>query len=340
MEFSVKDKLRQLVESESGGKNTIIYDDFGNPMIMLWVPKFKMEDMVPNSTTTGTHGAFVIDDGKEIDGFWVSKFPNVCAGGVAMNRDLHNSFTGLTFEKARSACAKKGKGWHLVTALEWAAITWISKRYQCGGRYGNLYVEPRIAAMSHDRTPYGFMIDKHWEHVDGMRLGPGFEKLYTWLGSDGVPQNRFWENKYSDAKIWFDYYNLNGTPIMHLTGLEQGASNRNNLPSTNFNGEPPVPFDNVRILNENGKEGSYCGNYKVTQHERDVVRHLCLAPHPGRSGYKGWCGFRRVNGSESFTFARGGSWEQVRAEVSSLFSYWNIDNTREIAFRAAYIPID
>jgi len=37
--FSVKDTYRQAVEAASGGKQTVLYDDKGNPSIMNIIPK-------------------------------------------------------------------------------------------------------------------------------------------------------------------------------------------------------------------------------------------------------------------------------------------------------------
>ena len=43
--------------------NEIIYDDLGNPSVMVKIPKFTYEDLgLPGS---GTHPAFIVD-GKEI----------------------------------------------------------------------------------------------------------------------------------------------------------------------------------------------------------------------------------------------------------------------------------
>ena len=39
---SVKDSLRQSVEMATDGKNTVMYDDKGNPSVMVCIPKFNL----------------------------------------------------------------------------------------------------------------------------------------------------------------------------------------------------------------------------------------------------------------------------------------------------------
>jgi len=346
MEFSVKDKLRQLVESESGGKNTILYDDFDNPMIMVWIPKFDRSDL--GWIYDGTHPAFIIDDGREIDGFWISKYPNTIANGVAIQRDMSEP-AKLLFEDARKACSKKGKGWHLCTGLEWAAIALFSYRYTQGAKTKHQYLGDLnpIADMSHDRTPYGFMFNStDWEHVDGVRIGPGFEDIYTWMSpTKPEVQNRFWENKYTKTCGSYDYtpYKEDGYMVINsISGSDNNASNRYSLPEGMT---IPVEFNDIRIWNE-------VGDHKIgapripTPDEIIPFRDLALAPALGHvkanntDTFNGRCAFCHVDGSTTYTFGRGAGWQETQERGGSMFSYYTIPATRLLFFRAAYIPID
>ena len=51
--------------------NKLIYDDKGIPSVMVYVPKFKMSDVIDGAGDS-THPAFIIN-GKEVPGIWISK---------------------------------------------------------------------------------------------------------------------------------------------------------------------------------------------------------------------------------------------------------------------------
>lgn len=54
MIFSVKDSLRQGVESASGGLCTVMYTKRGQPVFLRRIPRFNLEDIDP-SLGTGPH---------------------------------------------------------------------------------------------------------------------------------------------------------------------------------------------------------------------------------------------------------------------------------------------
>lgn len=58
--YSIKDTYRAAVEAASGGKNTVMYDDQGNPSIMVVIPKFYLNDVITGAPHT-VHPAFVVN---------------------------------------------------------------------------------------------------------------------------------------------------------------------------------------------------------------------------------------------------------------------------------------
>ena len=40
------DAIKLAVEGATGGKNTVLFDDLGNPSIMVRIPKFKICDVI------------------------------------------------------------------------------------------------------------------------------------------------------------------------------------------------------------------------------------------------------------------------------------------------------
>lgn len=73
------------------------------------------------------HPAFVVD-GKELEGIYISKFQNVILDGRACSLPDQDPATHVDHDAAVKACSSKGKGFHLMTAMEWGAISlWCRK---------------------------------------------------------------------------------------------------------------------------------------------------------------------------------------------------------------------
>lgn len=63
----------------------------------------------------------------------------------------------ITFPQAMIACCNKGKGWHLISALEWASLAFLSKKYGTMPHGGNANVDPP-ADVTYTEIA---MLDKH-----------------------------------------------------------------------------------------------------------------------------------------------------------------------------------
>lgn len=124
--FSIKDTYRQAVEAATGGNNTVMYDDLGNPSIMVRVPKFYLDEVITGATHVA-HPAFIVN-GIEKSEIWISKFSNILYGNRGYSIPGVAPANYIDFNSAKSSCEAKGSGWHLMTNAEWAAIAlWCKK---------------------------------------------------------------------------------------------------------------------------------------------------------------------------------------------------------------------
>lgn len=106
--------------------NKLIYDDKGIPSVMVYIPKFKMSDVIAGAEDS-THPAFIVN-GKELPGIWISKYQNIVNNGRAYSLPGQDPTVNITWDTARGYCEAKGKGWHMMTKAEWAAIMlWCKK---------------------------------------------------------------------------------------------------------------------------------------------------------------------------------------------------------------------
>lgn len=117
--------------------NEIILDDKGLPSVMVYIPKFKISDVI-NGGSDSTHPAFIVN-GKEIDGIYISKYQNIIQNGRAYSLPCEDPKASLNFDTARQACEAKGTGWHLMTNAEWAAIALWCRRHGCMPKGNNNY---------------------------------------------------------------------------------------------------------------------------------------------------------------------------------------------------------
>lgn len=106
--------------------NEIILDDKGLPSVMVYIPKFKISDVIAGGSSS-THPAFIIN-GQEVGGIYISKYQNVVQNGRAYSLPCEDPANTLNFDQAKSYCEAKGAGWHLMTNAEWAALAlWCRK---------------------------------------------------------------------------------------------------------------------------------------------------------------------------------------------------------------------
>lgn len=191
------------LEEVSQGRNTVLFDDKGNPSIMVRVPSTLLSDLVDGWPDL-PHPAFRVN-GKQLSELWIAKYQAFTVGSGAEERALslrrRDPRTNITFGQALTACKQKGPGWHLMTNTEWAFLALWCKRngfWPRGNNYfgkdigrpaergeaTHMHDETRVgrvatgtgpAAWSHDGSPFGvFDLNGNvWEWVGGLRLVDG-----------------------------------------------------------------------------------------------------------------------------------------------------------------------
>ena len=106
--------------------NEILYDKFGRPSLMVYIPKFKMNQVITNGSDR-VHPAFIVN-GIERDGFYISKYQNTDIDGVGYSLPMQVPCNEVDITLSYEMSAKKGRGWHLTTAQEWGAVALWCKR--------------------------------------------------------------------------------------------------------------------------------------------------------------------------------------------------------------------
>lgn len=106
--------------------NIILTDDKGLPSVMVYVPKFKMSDVITGGSNS-VHPAFIVN-GVEKNGIYISKYQNKVYDGRAYSLPGEDPTCSINFDNAAARCTAKGAGWHLMTAAEWGALAlWCKK---------------------------------------------------------------------------------------------------------------------------------------------------------------------------------------------------------------------
>ena len=118
--------LTNFVLSSHFGNNKAITDNKNLPSVMVYIPKFKMSDVIKGGSDN-VHPAFIVD-GEEVSGIWISKYENVLINDIPYSIPGEDPARAIKHVEASRACAEKGAGWHLMNALEWGAIAlWCKK---------------------------------------------------------------------------------------------------------------------------------------------------------------------------------------------------------------------
>ena len=186
------------MKSLSGGKNTVLLDDLEMPSIMVRIPKFKISDVIEGGPDV-IHPAFIVN-GVVKDVIYISKYQNIIIKNRAYSLPYKDPSVFMTYDQAKYYCENKGKGWHLMTNAEWAAIALWSKKNgtipRCNNNHGSdcdashkkcviTYYNGKTpcrvatgsgpAAWSHDGTNEGIfdLNGNIWEYVSGVRIKEG-----------------------------------------------------------------------------------------------------------------------------------------------------------------------
>lgn len=188
--------LSNLALKSAFPSNTILTDDKGLPSVMVYVPKFKMSDVIDGASDS-THPAFIVD-GVEKSGIYISKYQNVAYNSRAYSLPGEDPKASITADTARTYCENKGEGWHMMSAMEWGAIAlWCMKNgwlpygnnnygkdtretmykgiptyYNSDGTIARIATGSGPVEYSHNKQLDGIydLNGNVWEWSDGMRL--------------------------------------------------------------------------------------------------------------------------------------------------------------------------
>jgi hypothetical protein len=177
----IRDVLRREVEKRTEGAVTVMYDDHDLPSYMLRIPRFNLET-VDSGIGKGTHPAFIVGE-REVAELFIGLVPATRIGGVACSLPGNDRTCNITFDEAREMCSKKGRGWHLLTSWEWAAL---------------------VAFLV--KTRFADFVKSWWEWTDGLKLVDG--KFYFPKNNDFEKPEAEWE--YQGAG--FD--DVDGRPVL------------------------------------------------------------------------------------------------------------------------------
>jgi hypothetical protein len=208
-----REAYTKTIEAASAGRNSVFWDNQGNPNVMVWINKFNCEDInqaildkwgVDCQLGTGTHPAF-IKQGQEMRGFWYGKY-QACeslAGGCSVVEGA-TPLVNINFDDAKALCQSKGENWHMASNSEWAAVAYLSLAHghalrgntdrgrahdaknESGRRVDNLAPGDSSSAgftgtgtgpntWSHDGTAFGVfdLVGNVWEWVDQLKMQDG-----------------------------------------------------------------------------------------------------------------------------------------------------------------------
>jgi formylglycine-generating enzyme len=351
--LSIKDAYRQAVESATGGKNTVMYDDKGNPSIMVCIPRFNLSDVISGAPNV-PHPAFIVN-GVVKSEIWISKYQNIVHDGRAYSIPFQDPKVYVTYDQAKQYCAAKGLGWHLMTNAEWAAIAlWCKKNgfmprgnnnygkdisaphergkatYQSGGQDARVATGSGPASWSHDGTNEGIfdLNGNVWEWVDGLKLIDG--KIYVHQDNNfNTPEGPRVVDQWVDTGVYFDNTtagnanttgsDIGGDPVL-------GAERTNPMYTGDASTDPYYGYSQTTFEALAAKSG-----FTVP----DLLKYLAIAPiDANHSGDGIW-----VRNYGERVAVRGGAWgDGSFAGVFALYlSYARSNSIHGIGFRSAYI---
>lgn len=122
---------KKAIEDASGGKNTIVVDDQGNPNIMVRIPRFNYEDAnavifartgVDLQLGSGVPTMFQTN-GVARSEVLIAKYlaSNGKNGGCSVVGGVQPR-TLVNYDESKALCDNKGAGWHMMSIHEWVAI--------------------------------------------------------------------------------------------------------------------------------------------------------------------------------------------------------------------------
>ena len=350
--FSVKDTYRQAVEAASGGKQTVLYDDKGNPSIMNIIPKLSYK-AVGIGASDKALPAFVIN-GAEKPEIFIGTYAAYVHDRRAYSLPGQVPKVYTNHDQAIAYCRAKGKGWHCVTNPEYAAIAlWCKKNgyYPRGNNnYGSDHGYPHETcrpgtvgsdgrtnlgltgsgpcSWTHDGTPSGIygLNGDCWEWAPGLRTVDGEYQILD--GNDAAldtadlsANSAQWKAILPDGTLVAP-----GTAGTLKIDIVSGVPKISTTVKTTTSGDqwPSTPFKDLAV--ESG----------ITI--PDILKELALFPMDN-SDHGGDYYYAKNDGEKCF--CRGGYWNGTAyAGVFCLFGFRpRTVSSDNVGFRPAYVSL-
>jgi hypothetical protein len=105
---SEPERLQTAVETLSGNRNTVVFDDAGLPSVMVRVPALREKDVLLQGSDA-LHPAF-----SAVGELLVAKYQSSMLEGHACSLPMVMPTFGLSFDEAVEHCRNKGSNWHLM----------------------------------------------------------------------------------------------------------------------------------------------------------------------------------------------------------------------------------
>ena len=225
------------LEAASGGRNTLLFDNLGLPSVMVRIPMFLWSDVLEGAPEEPC-SAFVVD-GKVKEEIYISKYLNVVEHGRGYSLPGRNPASMYERDEMKAICAKKGRGWHLMSNAEYMALAfWCRKNgtYPHGncwngsdfihrhehavrnyvgffkGRFFDMHMWPSLTGTgpdtwTHDGSPYGVtdLIGNLWDTLAGMRVLDGEINIIpdndSAMNVDESPDSPYWRAIMPDGSL-------------------------------------------------------------------------------------------------------------------------------------------
>ena len=354
------DTIDVAVSGKVNSSDNVTNDEIDDLDELVYIPKFKNSDVLVGGDNN-THPAFIVN-GKEIPGFYYSKYQNIVktVDGVSMAYSLYGKdpAVNINFDTARAACEAKGKGYHLSTNAEWAAIAlWCKKSGTMpygNNNYGKDTSETDYIAIptsqdttdpnktgrvatgtgpvkwSHDETPSGIwdLNGNVWEWQGGYRTVSG--EVQVLANNDAADPNN---SQTATSQLW--------KAIDAETGVLVAPGSVGTVKLDYVSGK----WTYSTSITSSEDSGRSCAFRNVTftsdikEAAQELLRALAMLPVTGDTSYGGDYLWANNGAAERFAF-RGGNWNNgVNAGVFYVSgSYHRSRVDTSVGFRSAYIP--